>query len=225
MIFSGSATRIEPSIRVCGLNRWINANHARKGPSVNILCLSSFRRIGSLGLFCLLLAPMSPRRTAAQTPSAAAAKGKRLRILVVNGPNINLLGKRQPEIYGTVTLAQIQERMKALGDTLNVDLIFVQSNSEGTIVDTFQQHWDDVDAAIINSAGYSQHSIAIHDVIEAVPYPTFEVHLSNIAARDRFHQDDVIMPVCKSAAVGFGWRGYLYALQGAVGYLQDGGKK
>jgi 3-dehydroquinate dehydratase II len=143
---------------------------------------------------------------------------------VVNGPNINLLGKRQPEIYGSVTLEQIQQRMKELADRLNVDLIFAQSNSEGVIVDTFQQHWDDVDGAIINPAGYSQHSIAIHDVIEAVPYPTFEVHLSNIAARDQFHQADVIMPVCKSAAVGFGWRGYLYALQGAVDYLRDRNK-
>jgi 3-dehydroquinate dehydratase-2 len=159
---------------------------------------------------------------ASDAPSLAT---KRLRILVVNGPNINLLGRRQPEIYGHMTLDEINRRMKELGDRLNVELIFMQSNSEGAIVDAFQAHFDDVDGAIMNSAGYSQHSIAIHDVVEAVPFPTIEVHISNIAARDEWHRADVIMPVVKSAVVGFGWRGYLLALQGLTENLRDGMKK
>jgi 3-dehydroquinate dehydratase II len=150
-----------------------------------------------------------------------ASPRSRLRILVVNGPNMNLLGRRQPEIYGKTTLNDINERMKKLADELAVDVIFFQSNSEGAIVDAFQQHIDDVDGAIINAAGYSQHSIAIHDVIKAVPFPTVEVHISNIAARDALHEADVIMPAVKGTVLGMGPEGYYMALRGLVDTLRE----
>jgi 3-dehydroquinate dehydratase II len=154
----------------------------------------------------------------AQNGSAARA---RLRILVVNGPNMNLLGRRQPEIYGKTTLKDINDRMKTLAQELGVDVIFFQSNSEGAIVDTFQAHIDDVDGAIINPAGYSQHSIAIHDVIKAVPFPTVEVHISNIAARDSLHEADVVMPAVKGTVLGMGPEGYYMALRGLVNMLRE----
>jgi 3-dehydroquinate dehydratase II len=148
----------------------------------------------------------------------------RLRILVVNGPNMNLLGRRQPEIYGKTTLNEINDRMKTLAQELGVDVIFFQSNSEGAIVDTFQEHIDDVDGAIINAAGYSQHSIAIHDVIKAVPYPTVEVHISNIASRDSLHEADVVMPAVKGTVLGMGPEGYYMALRGLVDILREEAK-
>jgi len=146
---------------------------------------------------------------------------RRLRILVINGPNMNLLGRRQPEIYGRTTLSDINDRMKKIADELGVELIFFQSNHEGAIVDTFQQHIDDADGAIINPAGYSQHSIAIHDVIKAVPFPTVEVHISNIAARDSLHEADVVMPAVKGTVLGMGPEGYYMALRGLVDILRE----
>jgi 3-dehydroquinate dehydratase-2 len=170
-----------------------------------------------LAALVLLFSMLCPALSAQQNPPPRA----RLRILVVNGPNMNLLGRRQPEIYGRTTLADINERMKKLGDELRVDLIFFQSNSEGAIVDAFQAHIDDVDGAIINPAGYSQHSIAIHDVIKAVPFPVVEVHISNIAARDSLHEADVIMPAVKGTVLGMGPEGYYMALRGLVDTLRE----
>ncbi|HKD05444.1 MAG TPA: type II 3-dehydroquinate dehydratase [Bryobacteraceae bacterium] len=146
----------------------------------------------------------------------------RLRILVLNGPNMNLLGRRQPEIYGRTTLAEIESEMKKLASDLDVEVLFFQSNSEGALIDAFHQHIDDVDGAIINPAGYSQHSIAIHDAIKAMPFPTVEVHLSNIASRDALHQADVIMPAARGAVIGMGPQGYQIALRGLVAILREG---
>jgi len=134
---------------------------------------------------------------------------------------MNLLGRRQPEIYGKTTLDDINGRMKKLAAELGVDVVFFQSNSEGAIVDTFQEHIDDMDGAIINAAGYSQHSIAIHDVIKAMPFPTVEVHVSNIASRDALHQADVIMPAVRGTVLGMGPEGYLMALRGLVNILKE----
>jgi 3-dehydroquinate dehydratase-2 len=173
---------------------------------------TAFRLVVLLLVLAGLFAQVAP----AQSP----AGGRRLRILVVNGPNMNMLGRRQPEIYGKTTLGDITERLKVLAKELNVDLLFFQSNSEGAIVDTFQQHIDDVDGAIINPAGYSQHSIAIHDVIKTVPFPTIEVHISNIAARDQLHTADVVMPAVRGAVIGLGPEGYYLALRGLVDLLR-----
>src|SRR5262245_9851172 len=110
-------------------------------------------------------------------PRQAAFQAGRLKILVVHGPNLNLLGRREPQIYGTTTLAQINTRLGDLAKELNVDLITMQSNAEGPIVDAFQAHIDDVNGALINAAGLSFSSVSIHDAIKAMPFPVIEVHI------------------------------------------------
>src|SRR5262249_7659971 len=121
-----------------------------------------------------------------QTP--VSVPQPKLRILVVHGPNMNLLGRREPEIYGKMTLDDVNEKLRHLAGELNVELVIVQSNHDGVLIDTFQQHIDDVDGAIINAAGDSFHSVGLHDVIKAVPFPTIELHMTNLATRDQIHQ-------------------------------------
>ncbi len=140
----------------------------------------------------------------------------RLKILVLHGPNMNLLGRREPGIYGTMTLADINDRLQKLAKELNVELVIVQSNHDGVLIDTFQQHIDDADGAIINAAGDSFHSVGLHDVIKAVPYPTIEVHMTNLATRDAIHQDSLITPAARGTIMGLGWRSYSMALRAVV---------
>jgi 3-dehydroquinate dehydratase-2 len=118
----------------------------------------------------------------------------RLKVLVIHGPNLNLLGRREPQVYGTTTLDQINARLAELAKEINVDVLVMQSNSEGTIVDTFQKHIDDVDGALINGAGLTFSSVSIHDAIKAMPFPVIEVHISNLAARDEIHQRSILLP-------------------------------
>jgi 3-dehydroquinate dehydratase II len=145
----------------------------------------------------------------------------RLRLLVVHGPNLNLLGRREPGVYGTMTLDQINERLQKLAAELNVELITVQSNHEGVLVDAFQKHIDDVDGAIINPAGYSQHSVALHDVIKAVPFPVIEVHISNLGTRDEIHRGSIITPAAKGTIMGLGWRSYTAGLRALVEIIRE----
>jgi 3-dehydroquinate dehydratase II len=155
----------------------------------------------------------------------------RLKILVVHGPNLNLLGRREPNIYGVTTLPQINEQLQKLAGELNVELIIVQSNHEGVIVDTFQQHIDDVAGAIINPAGLSFHSVALHDVIKAMPFPVIETHISNLGARDAIHQGSIITPAARASIMGLGWRSYTAGLRALVEIVREekaakeGGKK
>src|SRR5438067_569549 len=120
-----------------------------------------------LAVFCAAAAPVALFAQSATLPA-------RLKILVVHGPNMNLLGRREPQIYGTMSLDQINSELDKLAKELNVDLIKLQTNHEGVIVDTFQAHIDDVDGAIVNAAGLSFHSVPIHDVIKAMPFPVIE---------------------------------------------------
>jgi 3-dehydroquinate dehydratase-2 len=145
----------------------------------------------------------------------------RLKILVVHGPNLNLLGRREPNIYGVTTLPQINERLQKLAAELNVELIIVQSNHEGVIVDTFQQHIDDVAGAIINPAGLSFHSVALHDVIKAMPFPVIETHISNLGARDAIHQGSIITPAARASIMGLGWRSYTAGLRALVEIVRE----
>ena len=158
------------------------------------------------------LAAALPRGAAAQQPGPPPPE-PRLRILVVHGPNLNLLGRREPQIYGTTTLAQIDARLGELARELNVELITVQSNSEGTIVDAFQKHMDAADGALINAAGLTFSSVSIHDVMKAMPFPVIEVHISNLATRDEIHQRSVLTPAARGAVMGLGWRSYTAALR------------
>ena len=145
-----------------------------------------------------------------------AAQAPRLKVLVVHGPNLNLLGRREPQIYGTTTLDQINARLGDLAKEIDVDLITMQSNSEGTIVDAFQKHIDDVNGALINGAGLSFSSVSIHDVIKAMPFPVVEVHMSNIAAREEWRSHSIISPAVKGTIQGLGVQSYLLGLRGIV---------
>jgi 3-dehydroquinate dehydratase-2 len=162
------------------------------------------------------------------TPEILASPGRpqtgaapKLKILVVHGPNMNLLGRREPQIYGTMTLDQINEKLDTLAKELNVDLIKIQTNHEGVIVDTFQAHIDDVDGAIINAAGLSFHSVPIHDVIKAMPFPVIEVHMSNLGTRDTIHQNSILTPAVRATVMGLGWHSYTTALRGVVEIVRE----
>lgn len=143
-----------------------------------------------------------------------------MRILVLNGPNLNLLGRRQPEVYGRETLADIELLMRNHADALHVELKFVQSNHEGDLIDSIQEHLD-WDGMIINAGGYTHGSVAIADAISSVQVPTVEVHLSNIYAREPFRHHSALAPVVWGQIAGLGYRGYLAALDALQRRLTD----
>lgn len=159
--------------------------------------------------------------TVTASPMQSAPQQPRLKVLVVHGPNLNLLGRREPQIYGTTTLDQINARLGDLAKDLNVDLITMQSNDEGAIVDAFQKHMDDVDGAVINGAGLSFHSVSIHDVIKAMPFPVIEVHISNLGTRDEIHQHSILTPAARGTVMGLGWRSYTAALRALVEIVRE----
>ena len=151
-----------------------------------------------------------------------ALQPARLRILVIHGPNLNLLGRREPQIYGTTTLSQIDARMAELAKEIDVELVSLQSNSEGAIVDAFHEHIDDVDGALINAAGLTFSSVSIHDAIKAMPFPVIEVHLSNLATRDEFHRHSVLTAAARGSVMGLGWRSYTAALRALAEIVREG---
>ncbi len=134
-----------------------------------------------------------------------------MRILILNGPNLNLLGQREPEIYGRETLRDIELLCERRATELGVEIACVQSNSEGALVDALHEHreWDGV---VINAAAYTHTSLAIADAIAATQLPTIEVHLSNVHAREQIRHTSLISPVVWGQVSGFGYRGYLAAL-------------
>src|SRR4051812_40520005 len=115
-----------------------------------------------------------------------------MKILVLSGPNLNLLGRREPHIYGSVTLEQIHAQLRAEAARLDCELLCFQSNHEGALVDYLQEHMDNADGALLNPGGLTQHSVSLHDTIKAMPFPVFEVHLSNIHARDPWRSHSII---------------------------------
>jgi 3-dehydroquinate dehydratase-2 len=145
----------------------------------------------------------------------------RLTVLVIHGPNLNLLGRREPQIYGTVTLDQINARLAELAKEINVDLITMQSNSEGAIVDAFHKHIDGVDGGLINGAGLTFSSVSIHDAIKAMPFPVIEVHISNLATRDEIHQRSIITSAARGSVMGLGWRSYTAALRALADIVRE----
>jgi 3-dehydroquinate dehydratase-2 len=136
------------------------------------------------------------------------------KILVLHGPNLNLFGRREPHIYGTTTLAQIDEQLAALARELGVELATIQSNHEGALVDFLHQHIDDAAGAMVNPAGLTQHGVPLHDAIKAMPFPVLEVHMSNIAAREAWRTHSIISPAVKGTIQGLGPQSYLLALRG-----------
>ena len=134
-------------------------------------------------------------------------------ILVLHGPNLNLFGRREPHIYGTTTLAQINDKLTALGVELGVDLQIFQSNHEGALVDKFHEHMDSAAGALLNPAGLTQHGVSLHDAIKAMPFPVLEIHMSNIAAREAWRTHSIISPAVKATIQGLGWRSYTMGLR------------
>jgi 3-dehydroquinate dehydratase-2 len=139
-----------------------------------------------------------------------------MRVLVIHGPNLNLLGEREPEVYGTQTLADIDASLAALARELGVDVQCVQHNSEGAIIDELHASRSTYDAVIINPGAYTHYSYAIADAVSAIRIPVVEAHLSNIAAREQFRRNSVIAPVCRGSIAGFGARSYELALRAVV---------
>jgi 3-dehydroquinate dehydratase-2 len=144
-----------------------------------------------------------------------------MKILVLHGPNLNLFGRREPHIYGTVTLAQINERLAALAAELGVELETFQSNHEGALVDKLHERIDSVDGALLNPAGLTQHGVPLHDAIKAMPFPVLEIHMSNIAAREAWRAHSIISPAVKATIQGLGWRSYTAGLRALVETLRD----
>ena len=136
-----------------------------------------------------------------------------MKLLVMHGPNLNLFGRREPHIYGTTTLAEIDAKLRALAAELGAELEIVQSNHEGALIDKLHERIDSCDGALVNPAGLTQHGVPLHDAIKAMPFPVIEVHMSNIAAREPWRAHSIISPAVKGTVQGLGWRSYTAALR------------
>ena len=143
------------------------------------------------------------------------------KILVLNGPNLNLLGKRQPEIYGTLTLAQIEHRIRALAKELGIEIEVRQSNSEGELVTWIQEAANKFGAIVINPAAYTHTSLAMRDAVSAVGIPTVEIHISNIHKREPFRHHSFIAEVAVGQIAGFGVDSYMLGLRAAADLIQE----
>ncbi|MBI3038386.1 type II 3-dehydroquinate dehydratase [bacterium] len=140
-----------------------------------------------------------------------------MKILVLNGPNLNLLGTRQPEIYGSETLSSIEQRLQMLAEKHGCNVTFFQSNHEGVLIDRIQAA-KDFNAIVINPGGLTYSSVSLRDALGALHIPVIEVHISNIFSRERFRAKSLISPICRGVISGFGGDGYLLALQAICGF-------
>ena len=147
-----------------------------------------------------------------------------MKILVLNGPNLNLLGRREPHIYGSMTLADITAKLKALAKELRVELAFCQSNHEGELVDFLHKHIDKAAGAILNPAGLTQFGVPLHDCIKTMPFPVIEVHISNRHHREEWRHHSIISSAAKATVEGLGWRSYTAALRALVEIVREAKK-
>lgn len=147
-----------------------------------------------------------------------------MKILILHGPNLNLLGQREPDVYGSATLEEINGYIQSLAEELAVQVEFFQSNHEGALIDKLHATLGVVDAVVFNPGAYTHYSIALRDAVASLPIPVIEVHLSNIHAREDFRHQSVIAPVAAGQIVGFGPASYLLGLRAAVSLVQSGRK-
>jgi 3-dehydroquinate dehydratase-2 len=145
-----------------------------------------------------------------------------MKILVLNGPNLNLLGQREPEVYGRATLADIETKVRERAAGLGAEVDFRQSNLEGELVGWIQQAKGKFNVIILNAAAYTHTSIALRDAISAAGVPTIEIHLSNVHAREEFRHKSLIAPVCRGQICGFGLNSYVLAVEAAVNVGESG---
>jgi 3-dehydroquinate dehydratase-2 len=142
-------------------------------------------------------------------------------ILVIHGPNLNLLGQREPEVYGSLTMDEINRRLQDYASGQDMTLRVFQSNHEGSLIDALHDAMEWADGVVINPGAYTHTSYALRDAISAVGLPVVEVHMSNVHARERFRHRSLLAPVCLGQVVGFGWRSYLLGLQALRSHLID----
>lgn len=147
-----------------------------------------------------------------------------MRILFLNGPNLNLLGQREPGVYGRSSLADIEAKVREAAKGRSIEVKFLQSNAEGELVTWVQQAGDQFDAIVFNAAAYTHTSIALRDAIAAVNVPCIEVHLSNIHAREDFRRKSLIAGVCRGQISGFGPFSYILGLEAAVNVIESASK-
>ena len=145
-----------------------------------------------------------------------------MKILVINGPNLNMLGKRDAGQYGSTTLAEIERRVAQRAEELGAEVDFFQSNHEGGIVDHLQEAAGSADAVVINPGALTHYGLSMRDALADAGLPIVEVHLSNIHARERFRHRSVVAPIAVGQVCGLGWRGYVYAVEYVIARLEEG---
>ncbi len=143
-----------------------------------------------------------------------------MKILILHGPNLNLLGTREPEVYGSMTLEDINAKLIELGKELGAEIKCIQSNHEGALIDALHDARAWAGGVVFNPGGFTHTSIALRDAISAIQIPVVEVHLSNVYAREEFRHFSMISAVCKGKVVGFGWKSYMLGLRALVGMVE-----
>lgn len=143
-----------------------------------------------------------------------------MKILLLHGPNLNLLGTREPEVYGSMTLGDINEKIITLGKELGAEITCLQSNHEGVLMDALQDARTWASGVVFNPGGYTHTSVALRDAISAILIPVIEVHLSNVYAREEFRHTSLVSAVCQGRVSGFGWRSYELGLRGLVDIIK-----